>query len=144
MVKNTVKKGGRSSVGIIGSALSAALVPFGFISAQKKMQKVSKKTNKRKNKKTSKRKNKSRKYNKKKGGAEGDELSDDEVEEMGGTYMWLGNTKYIVNEGDGKVFDLKGTLIGTMDDEKFKALSSTPKSSTVGKKKKSRRRNRKC
>lgn len=106
------------------------------------MQKVSKKTNKRKGKKS--RKSKSRKYNKKRGGAEGDELSDDEVEEMGGTYKWLGNTKYIVNEGDGKVYDLKGKMIGTEDDEKFQSLSSTPQSTTGGRKKRSRRRRRKC
>jgi hypothetical protein len=134
MVKTTVKKGGRSSVGIIGAALSAALVPFGFLTAQKKMQKTSKKTKKSKRK--------SRKYKKKRGGAEGDEMTDDEVEEMGGTYMWLGNTKYIVNEGNGLVYDLKGNTVGSENDEKFKDLSSTPQSKG-GKKKKSRRRKRK-
>lgn len=33
-----VKRGGRASAGIIGAALSAALVPFGLMAAQKKIQ----------------------------------------------------------------------------------------------------------
>ena len=51
-----VKTGGRRSVGIIGSAITAALVPFGLFAAQKEVQKntttstmYKKKTKKRKN-----------------------------------------------------------------------------------------------
>ena len=59
-----VKTGGRRSVGIIGSAITAALVPFGLFAAQKEVQKntttssmYKKKTKKRKN-------NRSKKYRK--------------------------------------------------------------------------------
>ena len=36
--KKTVKTGGRSSSGVIGSAIAAALVPFGLFATQKKVQ----------------------------------------------------------------------------------------------------------
>jgi hypothetical protein len=36
--KKTVKTGGRNSIGVIGSAIAAALVPFGLFATQKKVQ----------------------------------------------------------------------------------------------------------
>lgn len=71
---NKTKKGGRSSAGIIGAALSAALVPFGLMAAQKEVQKKlpvskvnKKKTMKKKTmkkKRTVSKKTRSRRYKK--------------------------------------------------------------------------------
>jgi hypothetical protein len=66
----TVKSGGRRSAGIIGSAIAAALVPFGLFAAQKEVQKklpttpYKSKTKKYKNKKSRHNKRRSRKYRK--------------------------------------------------------------------------------
>jgi len=69
--RRTIKRGGRASgVGIIGAALSTALVPFGLFAAQKNVQEnvpVStpyKKTYRRKNRRTRKNGRKTRKYRK--------------------------------------------------------------------------------
>ncbi len=67
----TVKTGGRRSVGIIGSAITAALVPFGLFAAQKEVQQntttssvYKKKTMKRKNRRSRRKNNRSKKYRK--------------------------------------------------------------------------------